>query len=385
MLRRGPVLPCECPFEWIGRSHANGQEWKLTTHCHGHPNGMGEPFELPVPSPLPSHPDPLGTDVADQLSPRFVTAVMRQKPKKRCAAPPPKNSSGFANSDRRPREPPSDVIAKNREIGRLKRELSEVIDEESPEAQTVKALLDLWWREVKNSDPRVKHDLKSTRAPKVRKALKRRGAELCQKAILGVKHDDWAMGRIAKSGGKDFNDIAEHIFATDASIEKFAKLHDDRQAPAPVSREPESLAREFVRHVYDSDETELPYRPASKEPKHRPFTPNNPVERVLTALSDYRPARNPDEWEAICPAHDDTQPSLVIRRNADGMVWIKCWAGCSKESILESLGLEWRDLWERSEHDTGARNYAGRPSDEIAPHLRQAMHQLLAREEREAA
>jgi hypothetical protein len=40
--------------------------------------------------------------------------------------------------------------------------------------------------------------------------------------------DDWAMGRVAKSGGRKFNDIAEHILNTDGDIEKFAALFDKR-------------------------------------------------------------------------------------------------------------------------------------------------------------
>jgi hypothetical protein len=48
------------------------------------------------------------------------------------------------------------------------------------------------------------------------------GLLMCRKAIIGITCDDWAMGRNPKSGGKSFNDIAEHILNTDHDVEKFA-------------------------------------------------------------------------------------------------------------------------------------------------------------------
>jgi hypothetical protein len=255
----------------------------------------------------------------------------------------------------------SDVIAKNREIGRLKNELAGVLDEDSPEAADVKHLLSLWHKTVKGGDKRVKADLKSTRAPKVRKALKRRGMEMCEKAILGVQFDDWAMGRISKSGGKDFNDIADHILVSDETIEKFARLYDKNQKP------------------------QLAVVPDPEPTRKRKFV-DAPIDRVLGSLpGEWRTTPNPDEWVAQCPAHEDGRPSLVIRRNPDGMVWIKCWAGCEKERILDVLGLQWRDMWENSEDDHGAESWPYRVKGDVPAHLRDAMRQILAREERRAA
>src|SRR4051812_25519758 len=106
----------------------------------------------------------------------------------------------------------------------------------------------------------------------------------------------------------------------------------------PDLREPESIERQFVRHVYAED-CQLPHLPASQEPQRRPMKgyEQPPINRVLAALHGagcaYRPGRDVDQWIAHCPTHDDTRPSLEIRRNADGMVWIKDWSGaCSKEA-----------------------------------------------------
>lgn len=46
---------------------------------------------------------------------------------------------------------------------------------------------------------------------------------------------------------------------------------------------------------------------------------------------------------ALCPAHDDNDPSLDVAVK-DGRILLHCYAGCSFEAILEALGLESRDL-----------------------------------------
>lgn len=56
--------------------------------------------------------------------------------------------------------------------------------------------------------------------------------------------------------------------------------------------------------------------------------------------------------EALCPAHDDRNPSLSIKEveGEDGQkkVLIKCFAGCDTERILKELGLGWKDLFSES-------------------------------------
>jgi len=161
----------------------------------------------------------------------------------------------------------------------------------------------------------------------------------------------------------------------------FCPDHETQWAADKTRHEPESHERQFVRYAYAED-CQLPYRPASHEPKTPPMRDYRqpPIDRVLAALNDagcaYRPAAaDLDSWQAECPTHDDTKPSLNVRRNHDGTVWIKCWAGCSKEGILHALGLEWRDLWDASEHDAGRAKPFVKPL--LPPHLRRAMEELI--------
>jgi hypothetical protein len=50
-------------------------------------------------------------------------------------------------------------------------------------------------------------------------------------------------------------------------------------------------------------------------------------------------------WKALCPAHDDHDPSLTITEGTK-KVLLKCWsAGCAESDILKAAGLGADDVW----------------------------------------
>jgi putative DNA primase/helicase len=54
-----------------------------------------------------------------------------------------------------------------------------------------------------------------------------------------------------------------------------------------------------------------------------------------------------DRWEAQCPAHDDTNPSLSIKQRNDGAgAVVHCHVGCDYTDVLAALGLTPRDLFD---------------------------------------
>ena len=53
--------------------------------------------------------------------------------------------------------------------------------------------------------------------------------------------------------------------------------------------------------------------------------------------------RHGSYWSARCPAHEDKHPSLSISEGADGIVLLKCHAGCSQDMVLDAL--RGRGLW----------------------------------------
>lgn len=74
------------------------------------------------------------------------------------------------------------------------------------------------------------------------------------------------------------------------------------------------------------------------------------TDAIETALSelrrlgcDPRPAR--DGWLARCPAHEDRDPSLSVRRGDDGRLLLYCHAGCPFSAIVASLGMKPRDTF----------------------------------------
>ncbi|MBK7803728.1 MAG: hypothetical protein IPJ55_13885 [Chloracidobacterium sp.] len=50
-------------------------------------------------------------------------------------------------------------------------------------------------------------------------------------------------------------------------------------------------------------------------------------------------------FSALCPAHDDRTPSLSISEGSGGKILLKCFTGCSTDSILSAIGLEMKDLF----------------------------------------
>jgi len=72
----------------------------------------------------------------------------------------------------------------------------------------------------------------------------------------------------------------------------------------------------------------------------------DPIEKILARLEGVIKTK-PDQWKAKCPSHEDRNPSLGIKRGDDGRVLLKCWAGCGALDVVDSIGLELKDLFEQ--------------------------------------
>jgi hypothetical protein len=69
------------------------------------------------------------------------------------------------------------------------------------------------------------------------------------------------------------------------------------------------------------------------------------AEAILSRLQGVRPHQGAGKWEAYCPAHDDRRQSLGVALGAEGRVLLCCQAGCTVESIVQTLGLSMSDLF----------------------------------------
>jgi hypothetical protein len=63
-----------------------------------------------------------------------------------------------------------------------------------------------------------------------------------------------------------------------------------------------------------------------------------------------------ESYIACCPAHADKNPSMTITEKDDGRVLLHCFAGCSVEEILGSVGMTFDDLFPERLPDPYAHN-----------------------------
>ena len=73
-------------------------------------------------------------------------------------------------------------------------------------------------------------------------------------------------------------------------------------------------------------------------PEHKPEVT---VQDVIAALerAGCHPKQTGDRWQAHCPAHEDSTPSLSITQGHTQDILIKCFAGCDWKDVLGKLGL----------------------------------------------
>jgi hypothetical protein len=68
------------------------------------------------------------------------------------------------------------------------------------------------------------------------------------------------------------------------------------------------------------------------------------LEAILSRLQAVR--RCGEGWIARCPAHQDRNPSLSIRKS-NGKILLHCFAGCTVDAVCAALGIAVRDLFEK--------------------------------------
>lgn len=73
------------------------------------------------------------------------------------------------------------------------------------------------------------------------------------------------------------------------------------------------------------------------------MTPDQVVQRLSP---DGPVVHNGSGWLVRCPAHEDQSPSLSVDTGRNGVVLLRCFAGCSVESIVAAAGLRMSDLFQ---------------------------------------
>lgn len=80
---------------------------------------------------------------------------------------------------------------------------------------------------------------------------------------------------------------------------------------------------------------------------YAPSVSETAYRRVISALRSHgsRVEERGDRAQAQCPAHEDRNPSLSVRRT-EGRAHVKCFAGCDDEDVLQTLHLKVADLFD---------------------------------------
>jgi putative DNA primase/helicase len=74
-----------------------------------------------------------------------------------------------------------------------------------------------------------------------------------------------------------------------------------------------------------------------KPKQHDHDDPPARLQQLLARLDGAK--RSGDGWKCRCPAHPDKNPSLSISLADDGKILVRCHAGCTTASVMETIGL----------------------------------------------
>jgi len=73
-------------------------------------------------------------------------------------------------------------------------------------------------------------------------------------------------------------------------------------------------------------------------PKGNPFKPQRVQWVDAEPVLDIRKGPNYNGWyEAVCPAHEDFNPSLGVKEADDGGLVVYCHAGCEAREVYEAI------------------------------------------------
>lgn len=114
-------------------------------------------------------------------------------------------------------------------------------------------------------------------------------------------------------------------------------------------------------------------------------------ETFLSRLDKVKQKRS-GSWQACCPAHSDSDPSLSIDIGKDGRLLLHCWAGCANLDIITAVGLDWGALYPETDkhyHSIARRNrIVERTTDDyivdLARHQKDMTPERMAEAERAA-
>jgi putative DNA primase/helicase len=89
----------------------------------------------------------------------------------------------------------------------------------------------------------------------------------------------------------------------------------------------------------------------------------DPVENLLAKLEQHNcnpRSAGTDKWTALCPSHEDKNPSLSVARGDDGRALLNCFGGCPPDEVCKALGMTLADLFPPAERNEARPERNGR-------------------------
>ena len=72
------------------------------------------------------------------------------------------------------------------------------------------------------------------------------------------------------------------------------------------------------------------------------------IDEILNRFDNVRESGG-GQYSCRCPSHNDKSNSLGIKQDGDKIL-MNCFAGCDVKSILDSVGLQWKDILPKNEN-----------------------------------
>lgn len=218
----------------------------------------------------------------------------------------------------------ADVLAKNREIKRLKTELDKMERKHVAQGE-VETVFD--------------HFLAVLWSGKGRRP-KLDGAR--QKLIRDRLRDGFTVGelRAALGGLARFPNVGDGGRCGPERGKRYADLKH-------ALRDAETVER-FIGYIETAEEPSNVVPLRQREPRVTARTGLELADHLEFACGLTVKDRGNGKWIAQCPAHEDRDPSLTISELNDGKVVMFCWAGCETKAVLDAIGWEFGHLMGRA-------------------------------------
>lgn len=87
------------------------------------------------------------------------------------------------------------------------------------------------------------------------------------------------------------------------------------------------------------------------------------LDLILSRLQGVRASG--DSYRSKCPSHDSKGLTLKVTEANNGDVLVHCFAGCSAKEVVESIGLNEKDLFKESFENKNQKYYSRAELDEL--------------------